>query len=134
MGLVSKSWEAPTKGRTAIDIWQEKVRRFRRLSKGWSRNIESELRRLKSALMSEYDVLDLKAEAEELTDLEHARMKEISKEMQMLWLKEETKARQRSRDRDILKGDRNTAYFHAVANQRRRKTMIMSLEGPAGLT
>ena len=30
-------------------------------------------------------------------------------------------------------GDRNTAYFHAVANQRRRKTLIHSLDGPNGL-
>ena len=28
--------------------------------------------------------------------------------------------------------DRNTAYFHAVANQRRRKTLIHSLDGPNG--
>jgi hypothetical protein len=54
--------------------------------------------------------------------------------MQKLWLKEETKAKQRSRDRDIVEGDRNTAYFHAMANQRRRKTFISSLEGPDGPT
>ena len=36
------------------------------------------------------------------------------------------------RDRNIKEGDRNTAYFHAVANQRRRKTLIHSLDGPNG--
>ena len=44
----------------------------------------------------------------------------------------EIKAKQRSRDRNIKEGDRNTAYFHAVANQRRRKTLIHSLDGPNG--
>lgn len=36
----------------------------------------------------------------------------------------------RDLQREIL-GDRNTAYFHAVANQRRKK-MISVLEGPHG--
>jgi hypothetical protein len=83
-------------------------------------------------MMEEFDLLDIKSESEPLSDAELVRLKEINLEMQKLWLKEETKAKQRSRDRDILEGDRNTAYFHAVANKRRRKTLISSLEGPEG--
>jgi hypothetical protein len=45
---------------------------------------------------------------------------------------EETKAKQRSRERWVAEGDRNTAHFHAVANQRRRKKMIQVLDGPHG--
>jgi hypothetical protein len=45
---------------------------------------------------------------------------------------EETKARQRARDRIIKEGDINTCYFHAVANQRKRKTTIYNIEGPEG--
>jgi hypothetical protein len=52
--------------------------------------------------------------------------------MHNLWLKEEVKAKQRSRDRDIKEGDWNTSYFHAVANQRRRKMLVHSLDGPDG--
>jgi hypothetical protein len=46
-------------------------------------------------MMKEFDFLDIKAESTELSDPEKQRLKEISLEMQMLWLKEETKARQR---------------------------------------
>jgi hypothetical protein len=45
---------------------------------------------------------------------------------------EETKAKQRSREKWVAEGNRNTSYFHAVANQRRRKKMIQVLDGPDG--
>ena len=63
---------------------------------------------------------------------ERGRLKDIYRELQDFWAVEEIKAKQRSRDRDIVEGDRNTAYFHAVANQRRRKKLISALEGPQG--
>lgn len=61
-------------------------------------------------------------------------IKFIHDEMKKIWLKEEVKAKHRFRDRDILEGDRNMAYFHAVANHRRRNTHIYSLEDPLGLS
>ena len=42
--------------------------------------------------------------------------------------------KEKSRDRNILEGDRNTAYFQAVANQRKRKKTIYSLKGANGET
>uniref|UniRef100_A0ACD5T6R4 Uncharacterized protein n=1 Tax=Avena sativa TaxID=4498 RepID=A0ACD5T6R4_AVESA len=75
--LVTKIWSAPTKGKTSLDRWQEKVRRFRKNTKGWSMNIEADLRQLKREMMEEYDVLDIKEESEPLSDQELDIMKVI---------------------------------------------------------
>ena len=59
-------------------------------------------------------------------------MQEVKCELEHIWQMEETKAKQRSRDRFIKEGDRNTAYFQTLANQRNRKKNINALLGPEG--
>jgi hypothetical protein len=59
-------------------------------------------------------------------------MSSINNDLEALWKLEEIKIRQRSRDRRIKEGDRNTAYFQVAANQRNRKKRISGLEGPEG--
>jgi hypothetical protein len=50
-----------------------------------------------------------------------------------LWALDEIKARQRSRDRIILEGDRNTSYFHVIVILRFRKKRKETLKGRDGL-
>ena len=60
-------------------------------------------------------------------------MQEIQEELEAIWHMEQTKAKQRSRDRHIKEGDKNTAYFQAICNQKRRKKSIAALHGDNGL-
>jgi hypothetical protein len=104
-----------------MDIWQFRVRTFRRLVRGWVSNEVASLNKKKRELADEYNILDNKAEERGLSSSELKRLKEVTDELGKIWALDEIKIRQRSRDRNILEGDRNTAYFQAIANQRSRK-------------
>jgi len=130
--LIAKLWNTPSAFTDPLDICQFKIRLVRKKVKGWALNINAQVRKQKLELLKEYDLLDLKYENFVITEMERNRMKEIVKDLESIWKLEEIKARQRARDRNVKEGDRNTAYFQAVANQRNRKKRISGLEGPDG--
>jgi hypothetical protein len=57
-----KAWSLEKRGDSILDHWQAKLRHFRRLSKDWSANFESAIRKQKKTLMKQYDLLDIKSE------------------------------------------------------------------------
>ncbi|PUZ51151.1 hypothetical protein GQ55_6G154700 [Panicum hallii var. hallii] len=129
--IVKNVCESPCHYTDALDVWQYKLTSRRRKLKGWSLNINADLRRKKQAPLEEFDVLDVFSEESSLEENEKARMQEAKQELEHIWQMEEIKAKQRSRDR-FIKGDQNTSYFQALANQRRRKKNISVLQGPEG--
>ena len=47
--LITKIWGEKTRGKNPIDIWQEKIRKLRKVTKGWSSNEEASLKRYKKS-------------------------------------------------------------------------------------
>jgi hypothetical protein len=131
--VVLKAWNLRCEVDDPMEVWQSKVSIFRRLVRGWASNVVAELNRHKQTVAAEFNCLDMKAEGRVLDRDERIMMKMLARELEKIWALKEIKIRQRSRDRNILEGDRNTAYFHAVANQRNMKKKIEHLNGPDGV-
>jgi hypothetical protein len=108
------------------------VRTLRRLVRGWADNVVVELNKHKQEVHAEYNLLDAESKDRNLDDGEKDRLKFLARELEQIWSLEEIRARQRARDKDILEGGRNTAYFHVVANHRCRKKRIETLNSPDG--
>lgn len=101
--------------------------------RGWAANEIANLNKTKSVLTEKFSSFENLAEVRELNVDELREFREVEKELEKIWALEEIKARQRSRDRNLLEGDRNMAYFQAIANYRSRKKRVDCLEGPNGL-
>ena len=90
------------------------------------------MKKKRKNLLQEFDILDVFSEQNRLSNEDILRMKEIKEDLTDIWKKEETAMWQRSRDSKIMEGDKNTTYFHVVANQRRRKNHLSVLREPCG--
>jgi hypothetical protein len=81
LDVVVKVWSIQLHSNNPLDVWQAKVRCFRSSAKGWSANIDADIRKNKKSLIEEYDTLDIKAESQELLAGESERFKQILAEM-----------------------------------------------------
>jgi hypothetical protein len=131
--VVMKAWNTLSSLADPMEVWQNKIRNLRRMVRGWASNVVAELNKYEQAVTAEYNWLDEEEERRSLTAEEKDRLRILSRELEHIWSLEEIRARQRARDRIIKEGDRNTSYFHVVANQRCRKKRIECLQGPNGL-
>jgi mannosylglycoprotein endo-beta-mannosidase len=133
--LMQEYWAillARVQGRDIVDWWKFMSTGLRQKLKGWNANKGRENREHKQSLVERIKALDEKADAVGISEEEWAFRYHLEEQLLAVFRREEEYWRQRGRVRWSLQGDANTAYFHAVANGRRRKCLINSLITPQG--
>jgi hypothetical protein len=125
---VEKAWKTPVNGNDSISVFQKKLRNVKNSLKGWGANVRGESLKLKKELSSELENLEALEEDNILSGPLFARKGEIQFKLMKIYEEEELYWFSRSSEKWLLEGDNNTAYFHRVANGRRRKNTMYSLK------
>jgi hypothetical protein len=115
-----------------IDLWKWHSGKLRGFLKGWGANLRKESMSEKNDILQQISVLDAMAAGVGLNDDGWGLRYHLEENLMLIYQREEDYWRQRSRIQWTLQGDANTAYFHAIANGRRRKCTIMALASPSG--
>jgi len=115
-------------GKRAIDAWQLISTRLRKYLRGWNGNWGGDMKKRKQDLLLLIQDLDKEAERRSLEDREWEQRYSLEEELVDIYNKEEVMWQTRGGERWLLEGDANTSFFHGVANGRKRKCMIRSLE------
>ncbi|XP_071678461.1 uncharacterized protein [Lolium perenne] len=113
--------------RCCIDQWQCVARNTRQFLKGWGANLGKEKRDFRASLLLQVSELDKVADATGLDEDGWALRYYLEDQLAARDRAAEDYWRQRSRVQWTLRGDSCTAYFHAIANGRRRKCSIPRL-------
>jgi hypothetical protein len=118
--------------RCSVEAWQYVSRNSRQFLKGWGANLGKEKRDFRTNLLRQVEELDRVADANGLDEEGWGLRYFLEDQLVALDRVDEEYWRQRSRTQWTLKGDSCTAYFHAIANGRKRKCSIPRLITEAG--
>lgn len=123
--LVTEKWGAAraynARKTYSLDRWQDKVGSLRRFLKGWGGNLKGDFKRRKEEVEIQIRNMDSIEQYEGLTDVQYQERYRLEEELESIITEEQIYWQQRGGEQWILHGDANTAYFHLIANGKKRK-------------
>jgi hypothetical protein len=124
---VVASWPE-RRGKNIQDYWRELKAETRKFCKGWGANINSQIKREKKLLLDELKRMDRLEEENGFNIMQWQERYGVEKQLEEIYQFEEIQWQRRGGVNWILKGDSNNGYFHNIANGRKKKCTIFSLE------
>jgi hypothetical protein len=125
---VNRAWHKPVRATDSKGIIQMKLKNVKNDLKGWGANLRGRDIKRKKEIGCELEALELQEELYPLDADQIRRRAQIQKELLTIIDREESYWHQRSREKWLLQGDSNTAFFHRMSNGCKRKRTIFSLK------
>lgn len=125
---IHEIWGKHIQGKNAIETWIIKIKRVKKFLKGWGQSLRGHTRKFKQILQEELLELEKMEETNTLPSSLLARKTFIQTELLKIQEDEEMYWHKRSNSEWLLRGDNNTNFFHRVANGKKRKNTIFSIQ------
>ncbi|KAK1314858.1 hypothetical protein QJS10_CPA06g01033 [Acorus calamus] len=122
--VVANSWNLPIGTVQGAKRVAAKLLRLKHTLKRWRRVTKAQRKVAKTEVANAIAILDALEECGLMEEREHEEWGSLKESMMGLLSMEEAEWRLRSRATWLKEGDNNTAFFHKIANQRRRKNRI----------
>lgn len=119
----------PVRGGLEIqDYWRHIKSEIRKFYRGWGANLSSQMKKDKEDLKFKIRKLDEGADLGILTPAQWKERYQLEEEQEKIYSYEEIQWKKMSGEKWIPKGDANNGFFHNIANGRKKKCTIFSLE------
>ncbi|XP_078150904.1 uncharacterized protein LOC144546233 [Carex rostrata] len=127
--LIDKWWkEYPLDPSNLASSWVQKLSFLRRKIRGWARNFYGQKKKTKQSILHRLNSLDTIRETRDLSYIEKEEWQSLHSKLDDIYLEDELYWKHRAKQKWLDEGDQNTKYFHALANNRKKKNRINSLD------
>lgn len=127
MDKVEEWWHNYTLGGSPDFILTQKLKKLKKDITDWNKATFGQLETRKSQILEDLALLETIAESRLMSQAEKEKLVTLNHELQKLAIAKEVSWRQKSRCLWLKEGDKNTKFFHTIANSNRRNNCIDKL-------